>query len=59
MLRPVFESPYATSLTKTGKVDAKNRKPFRTARQKKIAREQAYLAKDGTWRSNAPVSYNK
>lgn len=39
--------------------DMANYKPYRTKAQKKIARESARLCKDGTWRSDAPVSYHK
>ena len=38
--------------------ELKNYKPYRTKAQKKIARETARLCKDGTWRSDAPVSYH-
>jgi hypothetical protein len=38
--------------------DMANYKPYRTKAQKKIARETARLCKDGTWRSDAPVSYH-
>jgi hypothetical protein len=39
-------------------IDTNNYKPFRTAAQKKVAREQAYK-KNGTWYSNAPKSFHK
>lgn len=39
--------------------DLTNRKPYRTKSQKRQARETAYKAKDGTYRSSAPVSYHK
>jgi hypothetical protein len=47
-----------TDLTRTGKMNMKNRKPFRTAAQKKLAKDTAYKADNGSWRSTAPVSYN-
>lgn len=54
----MFKSPYATSLTRTGQLDMKNRKPYRTAQQKKLAREMAYKTDKGFYRSNAPKSYH-
>lgn len=48
---------YATSFTRTGKLDMRNRKPFRTKEQKEIARERAEVL-NGTHVSNAPVSYH-
>jgi hypothetical protein len=38
--------------------DMANYKPYRTKAQKKLARETARLCNDGTYRSNAPVSYH-
>lgn len=38
--------------------DMSNRKSYRTAAQKEMARKTAVLCDDGTWRSNAPVSYH-
>lgn len=38
--------------------DLTNRKPFRTQAQKELARKTAVKCADGTWRSNAPVSYH-
>ena len=35
-----------------------NGKPYRTAAQKKRAKETAWKHPDGAWRSNAPVSYH-
>ncbi len=46
-----------TDFTRTGKMNMKNRKPFRTASQKKMAKDTAYKADNGSWRSTAPVSY--
>jgi hypothetical protein len=37
--------------------DMTNRKPYRTAEQKAVARETAKKI-NGTWVSNAPVSYH-
>ena len=48
---------YATSLTRTGKRDMRNRKPFRTKEQKVKAKEMAEQV-NGTWVSTAPVSYH-
>ncbi len=56
--RPNIESPYATALTRTGKVDMLNRKPFRTKAQKNDARASAVKEKDGVFRSSAPVSFH-
>ena len=36
-----------------------NYKPYRTKAQKQQARESAVKCKDGTYRSNAPVSFHK
>lgn len=49
---------YATSYTRTGKIDMQNRKPFRTAAQKAEARRTARLV-DGRYVSSAPVSYHR
>ena len=38
--------------------DYNNYKPFRTKAQKAEARKTAVLCKDGTYRSNTPVSYH-
>ena len=40
-------------------VDMNNYKPYRTKVQKEEARRTAIKGKDGTWRSNASVSYHK
>lgn len=50
--------PYATSLTRTGKPDMTNRKPFRTKEQKAAAREAAFV-RNGTYVSHSPVSYHR
>jgi hypothetical protein len=47
-----------TDFTRTGKLNMKNRKPYRTAAQKKLAKDKSYKADNGSWRSNAPVSYS-
>ena len=52
-------NPYATTFTRTGKLDMLNKKPFRTAAQKAEARRTARKDADGTWRSSAPVSYHR
>ena len=36
-----------------------NKKPYRTKAQKELARKTAVKCQDGTWRSDAPVSYHK
>ncbi len=48
-----------TSFTRIGKLDMQNRKPFRTAAQKALARQTARKCDDGTYRSTAPVSYHR
>jgi hypothetical protein len=50
---------YQTSMTKTGVRDMKNRKPYRTASQKELAKQKARKCEDGAYRSTAPVSYHK
>lgn len=47
--------PYATALTRTGKLNTHNRKPFRTTKQKAEARRTASIV-DGRFVSTAPVS---
>lgn len=47
--------PFATSLTRTGKLDMANRKPMRTAEQKAEAKRAAVL-RDGRYVSTAPVT---
>lgn len=56
--QPNYRSPYATSFTRTGKLDTSNRKPFRTKRQKEDARSSATKV-DGTYVSTAPVSHHR
>lgn len=51
-------SPYATSLTRGGKLNMANRKPYRTPEQQNEARAAAVL-KDGRYVSSAPVSFSK
>lgn len=46
-----------TNLTKNGVRDMKNRKPFRTAAQKRDAAKDAQKI-DGRWVSSARVSYH-
>lgn len=48
---------YATQKTRTGTVDMKNKKPFRSAKLKEIAKQNAKKV-DGTWVSNTPVQYH-
>ena len=40
-------------------IDYNNYKPYRTKAQKKLARQTARKCADGTYRSDAPVSYHK
>lgn len=49
---------YATSLTRTGKLNMTNRKPYRTAAQQADARATAVKV-NGTYVSSAPVSYHR
>jgi len=49
--------PFATALTRTGKLNMLNRKPYRTASQRQEARNTARLV-DGRYVSNAPVSFH-
>jgi hypothetical protein len=49
---------HQTASSRTGQVDMKNRKPFRTKVQKAMARESARKCDDGAYRSSAPVSYH-
>lgn len=49
---------HQTASSRTGQVDMKNRKPFRTKAQKIVAREMASKGSDGAYHSNAPVSYH-
>jgi len=48
---------YATAYTRTGKLDMQNRKPYRTANQKALARSTARIV-DGRHVSGAPVSFH-
>ncbi|RJG46542.1 hypothetical protein D3Y55_21345 [Mesorhizobium sp. DCY119] len=50
--------PYATQFTRTGKVNMQNRKPYRTAGQKALARSTARKGDDGTYHSSSPVSFH-
>lgn len=50
---------HQTNFTRTGKLNMQNRKPYRTAAQKLVARQTARKCEDGTWRSSAPVSYHR
>ena len=49
---------HQTGLTRTGKINMLNRKPYRTALQKAEARRTAEKV-GGTYVSNAPVSYHR
>ena len=50
---------YQTSFTKTGTLNMKNRKPYRTASQKELAKQKSRKCEDGAYRSTAPVTYHK
>lgn len=50
----MFNSPYATKLTREGVLNLHNRKPFRNAAQKKVARRLAVQNKKGYFTSSAP-----
>ena len=56
---PAKHMAFATKLTREGVLDMSNRKPFRTAAQKKMARESAKRDDRGIYRSSAPVSYHQ
>lgn len=47
-----------TQFTKTGELNMKNRKPYRTKEQKKLARKFA-VVEDGRYVSDVPVSYHR
>lgn len=49
---------HQTGLTRTGKLNMLNRKPYRTASQKAEARRTAEKV-GGTYYSKAPVSYHR
>lgn len=55
----MVKSPYATDFTRTGVLNTKNRKPYRTANQKAVARQMAVKQPGGFYTSAAPVSYHK
>lgn len=54
----MIKSPWATSLTRTGKLDPKNRKPYRTPALKALARKNAEMTKGGFYVSATPVLYH-
>lgn len=49
---------HQTRLSREGKLDLTNRKPYRTKALKTLAREDAELCKDGTYRSDVAVRYH-
>ncbi len=49
---------HQTGLTRTGKINMLNRKPYRTASQKDEARRTSRKF-EGTWVSGAPVTYHR
>ncbi len=55
----MIKSPYATQLTTTGRLNMKNRKPYRNAAQTAAARDNAKKCKGGYFVSNTPVSYHR
>lgn len=51
---------YATSLTRIGKIDMTNRKPYRSQVMKDQAKVEAVKEKDGTFRCHTvPVLYHR
>lgn len=52
------ELAYQTQYTRTGKLNMVNRKPYRTAAQKRTAKSNAHKCEDGAYRSAAPVSFH-
>lgn len=50
---------YQTKLSREGQINMLNRKPFRSAEQKKAARAAAVKCDDGAYRSTAPVQYHR
>lgn len=48
-----------TKFTRIGERDMRNKKPYRTKAQKKVAREVAVKTKGGFFIAAAPVSYHK
>ena len=49
---------HCTALTRTGKRDMKNRKPFRNKPMKAEAKRMAAKGDDGAFRSTAPVRFH-
>ena len=49
---------HATALTRTGKRDMTNRKPYRSKPMKAMAKRMAAKGKDGAFRSAAPVRFH-
>ena len=47
-----------TALTRTGKRDMQNRKPFRSKPMKAVAKRMAAKGKDGAFRSTVPVRFH-
>lgn len=62
MTKHDFKTPphlaFQTQFSLTGRLDMKNRKPFRTKEQKELARTTARKGNDGVLRSDTPVSYH-
>lgn len=52
------ELAHQTQYTRTGKLNMVNRKPYRTAAQKRTAKAMAHKCVDGAYRSSAPVSFH-
>ena len=50
--------PYQTKFTREGVRDMTNRKPYRTAAQKVVAKQKVRIV-DGRYVSSAPVSFHK
>ena len=47
-----------TALTRTGKRDMTNRKPYRTKPMKAVAKKTAHRSEDGAFRSTVPVRFH-
>ena len=55
--QPNFRSRYATQLTREGKLDMSNRKPFRTGLLKEAAKASAQKV-NGTWVTPVRANYH-
>ena len=48
-----------TSFTKTGRLNMRNRKPYRTKEQRALAKKFARKTENGNWHSSVPVSFHQ